>query len=325
VTDPTPTATVVATLPVSDLLRSVAWYQRLGFTAQSVWAEDDYAILEFRGSELHLAANPDVAGGLSFSGCYLRVHDVDDLHARWTALGATDLSGLVDKPYGIREFATEDPDHNLWRVGTPIADAPADGGATRTSSAAHPTDGSAGTGDEAWLEIVTGSTCAGCGFSPADASHAGLAGRIVDESHQVSAALTAADDDLVRTRPAPATWSPLEYGAHVRDTLAVFTERIVRTRRDDDPELAWWDHEAALEGSYANELEASAVADDIDRNASHLATALADMSDADWDRPATRAGDRFTVDLLARYLLHEVRHHRVDVQRDLAERSPAER
>ena len=320
-TDPTPTAVVVATLPVSDLLRSVAWYQRLGFTALSVWEADDYAILEFRGSELHLAANVEITGTPSWSGCYLRVHDVDDLHARWVALGAKDLTGLTDQPYGIREFATEDPDHNLWRVGTPIAH-PASSGPTASAAwtgDAAATSGSAGTSDPSWLDVVTDSECADCGFTIADANHAGLAGRIVDESHQLGAALTAADDERVRTRPHAETWSPLEYGAHVRDTLAVFTERIVRTRREDHPELGWWDHEAALEGSYANELEADAVADDINRNASHLATALRDMADDDWDRPATRDGDPFTVDLLARYLLHEVRHHRVDVQRELSD------
>jgi len=317
-TEPTPSAVVVATLPVSDLLRSVAWYQRLGFTALSVWEEDDYAILEFRGSELHLAANAEIAGTPSWSGCYLRVHDVDELHARWMALGVTDLTGLGDQPYAIREFATEDPDHNLWRIGTPIADLTSDEAPAGSPADAAPTDGSAGTGDEAWLAVVAGSTCSGCGFTPADANRAGLAGRIVDEGHQLGAALTAADDDQVRTRPDAETWSPLEYGAHVRDTLAVFTERIVRTRREDDPKLGWWDHEAALANSYANELEADAVADDISRNASHLTTALSDMTDADWDRPATRGSDPFTVDLLARYLLHEVRHHRVDVQRQLA-------
>lgn len=313
-------------LPVADLLRAVAWYQRLGFVVGALYEADDYAILAFEDAEVHLAANGEIDGSFSWAGCYLRVADAAAVHQRWMALGAQEVGGLVDQPYGIREFATEDPDRNLWRVGSPIptagpVDGPVDEGVPdgpAEADAAAPVDGSAGTGDEAWLGVVTGSACAGCGFAPNDANRAGLAGRIVDESHRLGVSITGADDERVRTRPAPDTWSALEYGAHVRDTLAVFTERIVRTRREQNPELGWWDHEAALEHSFANELEADAVADDVNRNASHLASALSDMTDGDWDRSCTRGGDPFTVDLLARYLLHEVMHHRVDVERHLA-------
>ena len=44
--------TVVPVLPVADLVRSAAWYERLGFVVHGVW--DDYVIMDFEGAEVHL-------------------------------------------------------------------------------------------------------------------------------------------------------------------------------------------------------------------------------------------------------------------------------
>ncbi|OLT14512.1 hypothetical protein BJF78_18795 [Pseudonocardia sp. CNS-139] len=44
--------------------------------------------------------------------------EVDAHHDRAVAAGATVLSGLVDQPYGSREYAVTDPEGNVWSVGT---------------------------------------------------------------------------------------------------------------------------------------------------------------------------------------------------------------
>jgi hypothetical protein len=197
-------------------------------------------------------------------------------------------------------------------VGSPIAaDAPAGTGAA-------PTDGSAGTTDDWWLHIVSSGACAGCGLRAAEPAATSLGGLIRDAAHRFGAVLADADDDAVRTRPGPGVWSALEYGAHVRDTLGVFTERIVRTRQEDEPELGWWDHEAAIAEGFTNELEAALVVDDLVEHAARLAAVLDTVPPEAWDRAATRRGtERFTIELMARFTLHEVVHHHADAERSL--------
>lgn len=352
-----PVPDIVAVLPVADLDRSLAFYRSLGFEVRSRYDEEGYGIVGFEGAELHLTENPDLAGTMSWSGCYLRVGDAAEVHRRWIGAGAREVQPPIAQPYGLLEFATEDPDGNLWRVGSPldagtsdeaerpvdgpVVDDPAgDGPAGHDATAEHtpmppvaaraaevegdagtaatsPTDGSAGTTDASWYSIVAAGPCAGCGLDSSAGAVQGLGSRIRDEASRW-AALLATDDDAIRVRPTPETWSALEYAAHVRDTLTVFADRAMRILAEDRPELGWWDHEAAIEDGWDNELEAAAVADDVARNAEHLATVLARVPADGWTRIGTRrAGEDFTVELLARFALHEVVHHRHDARASL--------
>ncbi|HWJ61620.1 MAG TPA: DinB family protein [Acidimicrobiales bacterium] len=345
--------TTVPVLPVADLVRAVAWYERVGFRVRAFF--DGYAILGLDGAELHLNEVPGLPpASESVSGAYLRVTDADAVHAVWSAMGAPTIAPPEDQPYGIREFATEDLDGNLWRIGSVIAGGPADGylppdappapvhaveparpvaepGPSGAGSVGGPgpepvasdeprTDGSAGTGLASWHGIVAdGQRCAGCGLVNGELAARAIGAQVRDEVHAFGELLATADDDAVRRRPSPTTWSALEYGVHVRDTLTVFAERIIRTLAEHDPELGWWDHEAAIEDGMANESDVSAVVDDLGRNAAKLSEALRLVADEDWDRPATRrAGERMIIEVQARFALHEVVHHRADAEASLA-------
>lgn len=322
-------STSVPVLPVSDLVRSLAWYERLGFEVRATF--DGYAILGFDGAELHLNEMPDLApASESVSGAYLRVADADAVHARWSAMGAPTIAPPEDQPYGIREFATEDLDGNLWRVGAPLAAEPVGvGPEPEVAPAPQPDapatdeprlDGGAGTDLEAWPVLVTeGLRCTGCGLVNGELAARAIGAQVRDEVHAFGELLATADDDAVRRRPAPDHWSALEYGVHVRDLLTVFAERIIRTLAEHDPQLGWWDHEAAIEDGFANESDVSAVVDDLGRNAAKLSEALRLVTDDDWDRPATRrSGERMSIEVQARFALHEVVHHRADAAAALA-------
>src|SRR5437764_14754302 len=73
----------------------------------------------------------------------------------------------------------------------------------------------------------------------------------------------------VNVRPEPEVWSPLEYGAHVRDVYRCFDARLVRMLTEEEPEFENWDQdETALAERYreqdpdrvGDELEAAAEA-----------------------------------------------------------------
>ncbi|MEZ5137296.1 MAG: hypothetical protein R2711_00460 [Acidimicrobiales bacterium] len=123
-----------------------------------------------------------------------------------------------------------------------------------------------------------------------------------------------ADDDAVRVQGADGSWSALEYGCTCA-TCSPCSPNGSSDLAEHDPSSGWWDHEAAIEDGMANESDAAAVVDDLGRNAGKLSEALRLVGDDDWDRSATRRdGERFTIELMARFVLHEVVHHAADAR-----------
>ena len=51
-------------------------------------------------------------------GAYVVADDIDALHARVAASGATITRPPQDTDYGSREFAIKDPEGNRWTFGT---------------------------------------------------------------------------------------------------------------------------------------------------------------------------------------------------------------
>ena len=118
----------------------------------------------------------------------------------------------------------------------------------------------------------------------------------------------------VAARPAPEVWSPLEYGCHVRDVHVLFAQRLRAMLDEDEPTFANWDQDAtALERDYAGQ-DATEVAAELVEAATAVAGIYATVTDATRGRPGVRSnGDRFTVESLGSYHLHDVVHHLHDV------------
>ena len=100
---------------VDDLSRSIAYYQKLGFTFGEPW-EGFYAIGNLDGLELHLKEAPKNAADRQ----YRREHEhldaaagVDGIEAfyeKCVANGAKILRPLTPTEWGTRDFYIEDPD-----------------------------------------------------------------------------------------------------------------------------------------------------------------------------------------------------------------------
>jgi hypothetical protein len=120
----------------------------------------------------------------------------------------------------------------------------------------------------------------------------------------------------VAQRPVPTVWSPLEYACHVRDVFRIFDGRLVRMLTEDDPLFENWDQDAtAVEDRYADQVP-TIVAADLVAAAGTLAERFAAVPPADRARPGRRSdGASFTIDTIARYLLHDPVHHLWDVAR----------
>ena len=120
------TAPVVAPiLPARDLDATISFYGALGFAvAFAPTTAERYLILRGHGIELHFFAYPELDPARSYAGAYVRLAEIDALHAAFARAGLP-VQGIPrllppeDKPWGMREFALIDRDGSLIRVGAP--------------------------------------------------------------------------------------------------------------------------------------------------------------------------------------------------------------
>ena len=122
-TGPTPRVTSLAPqFLVDDLARSMAFYEKLGFTFGAPW-EGFYAIGLLDGLELHLKEAPkcdeerrhrranehlDAAAG---------VDGIEAFHGRCVANGVTIVRPLSPTAWGTKDFYVEDPDGYVLSFG----------------------------------------------------------------------------------------------------------------------------------------------------------------------------------------------------------------
>jgi len=161
-----------------------------------------------------------------------------------------------------------------------------------------------------WTWVLERS-CGECGFDPAAQGLADLPRLVHDTAMTWSQVLARRD---VGERPASDVWSPLEYGCHVRDVHVLFAQRLRLMLDEDGPTFANWDQDAtAVESDYAGQ-DAATVAVELIEAAGTVAGIYATLTDETSGRPGLRSnGDRFTVETLGSYHLHDVVHHLHDV------------
>ncbi len=153
--------------------------------------------------------------------------------------------------------------------------------------------------------------CEECGFDGPGFATAGVG--------SVTRAIAVAWQDVltrpdVRDRPNDDTWSPLEYGCHVRDVYRICDDRLALMLRRDDPTFANWDQdETALDDNYGGQ-NPEVVARELFDAAYRFADRYDTVTGSQWARTGTRSdGSRFTVESFATYVTHDPIHHLHDV------------
>ena len=106
----------------------------------------------------------------------------------------------------------------------------------------------------------------------------------------------------VRERPDESTWSPLEYGAHVRDVHRKMTERLELMLAEDDPLFPNWDQDATAVADRYAEQDPETVARDLAAAAERAVSAFGGVHDDRLDRTGRPSdASAFTVATLAVY------------------------
>ena len=129
--------------------------------------------------------------------------------------------------------------------------------------------------------------------------HGSLGGQLLELAGSWRTFLTAADDDSVRKNPAPGIFSPIQYGAHVRDIQRVYGDRILLMLTEENPVFPQFNPDEDAWNGY-NQLDRGVLADDIEEQAQRLSRILHQLEPDDWSRTMTRDGGndgvfRFTV------------------------------
>lgn len=161
-----------------------------------------------------------------------------------------------------------------------------------------------------WTWVLS-QPCPECGFSPDGTTPATVASTLPTLIPRWQAVLRRPDAE---ERPDDETWSPLEYGAHVRDVFTLFDHRLHLMLEKDNPEFPDWDQDAAaVEQDYYHQ-DPEIVSSELVAAGTEIAESFAAVRQDDWKRQGRRSnGSVFTVETFSRYFLHDIVHHLHDV------------
>ena len=115
---------------VDDLARSIAFYQKLGFTFGAAW-EGFYAIGERDGLELHLKEAPKNVAEREFRranehlDAAAGVDGIESLYDECVGNDVSILKPLMPTEWGTKDFYIEDPDGYVISFGGTPSEKPA--------------------------------------------------------------------------------------------------------------------------------------------------------------------------------------------------------
>lgn len=181
---------------------------------------------------------------------------------------------------------------------------------TQTPSSPPPPNVPGDTKD--WTWVLT-RVCSECSFDVRSVPRERIGGSLREVAIAWDEVLAGSTDTL-RRRPRYGVWSPLEYGAHVNDVLALYAERLDLMMTEDGPHYPDWDQDVTAVEKRYDLADPRALRAELAANADRLASGFEAVAGAAWDRTGFRSdGAAFTVESFSRYLLHDPVHHLWDV------------
>ncbi len=165
--------------------------------------------------------------------------------------------------------------------------------------------------------------CGECGFDYASVPAEQVPAWLRGFGPAYAAAVAGVPDG--RRRPAPETWSALEYACHVRDVFRVQLLRLELALREDEPTFASMGRDELAVSSRYNRQEPKLVLAGLAGAADALAAVFGELGAAQLDRTGAYPwGDAAAVRSmrwLGRHTVHEGVHHLMDIRRQQEPRS----
>ncbi|MEV0247191.1 DinB family protein [Nocardia sp. NPDC050712] len=163
-------------------------------------------------------------------------------------------------------------------------------------------------------------TCAECGFVYDLTRATDVAALAREQVVDYADLLLVSDAANLRRRPEPEVWSPLEYACHMRDVLFVQRERVLAARRLPTPEATPMGRDERVEHDGYADQRPTDVGRQIRDAAELFANVLDRLTPEDWNRTliySFPAREERSISWLAVHTLHELRHHLLDMRRQL--------
>jgi DinB superfamily len=160
--------------------------------------------------------------------------------------------------------------------------------------------------------------CEECGCDYESLTRGEILAVVPDLAAEHSKLLGSVPATRLREHTRHGSWSPLEYGCHVRDVLIVQRDRLLLAQAEQTPRFdSMRRDERAVEDGY-NEQDPLMVGAAIAVAAGELTSILAALDDAGWQRtgiypwplPEIRS-----VEWIGRRTVHELAHHLFDIRR----------
>ena len=162
-----------------------------------------------------------------------------------------------------------------------------------------------------WIWVL-GRRCDQCGLSAGDIKPEDFAQRAFVAAEEWVQILRSSP--AVTARPQPDVWSPLEYGAHVRDVYRLFDARLVQMLTEDNPTFGYWNQDETAINDRYSEQDPEVVADELEAAAQRFVARIQSLTPEQYSRGGIRSdGAEFTVATFLQYFLHDVIHHLWDV------------
>jgi hypothetical protein len=167
--------------------------------------------------------------------------------------------------------------------------------------------------------IVLREPCSECGADVRTIPATELATQLHDSIETWVDILTGpnAKPTVLTIRPAPTTWSAVEYASHVADVMDVMQQRIFMMISEDDPTFASFDPDVAAASYATNSPEHAAAL--LTGASNRLGEVFDSMAPHLWGKTGKRGdGAAFNVLSLSQYMMHDNLHHLFDVRRIMA-------
>jgi len=157
--------------------------------------------------------------------------------------------------------------------------------------------------------------CDGCGFDAAEYTHQDLFGTLRAVSPMWRTMTEAMPSSVLGARPAPHTWSALEYAAHSRDISEAMGRLLHFTLTRDDPRLDGPPPEPPTP-SPAGSMDETIAA--LEASVARLHDRAVKLADDDWARTVVIGEEEVDVEWIVGHAVHDATHHLRDVGRGLA-------
>lgn len=109
---------IIPKLPMRNKLATIHFYEKqLGFELLGDYG--NYILVKKEGIEIHFFEYPDLNPLENYGQVYIRTNDIEQLYQRFllNQIPIHPNGKLALKPWGQKEFALLDPDHNLLTFG----------------------------------------------------------------------------------------------------------------------------------------------------------------------------------------------------------------